>query len=184
MKRVFVCSPYAGNVDRNHAIAVELCRMVLARGDAAYAPHVHYHGILEDQVPEDRELAIASGLAYLETCDEILAYVGSGISQGMKRELACARALGKSVVEINELPARRELMTKVKRKKYVCVRQNGETFITWAESPAAAKEQCASVAWQPWRVLRLPGAVQIDWVQEDLPCAVVACTATMAATQE
>jgi hypothetical protein len=65
---------------------------------------VHYHGLLDDAVPVDRELAIACGLAYLETCDEVLAYVGRGISQGMARELACARALGKPVVEVHELP--------------------------------------------------------------------------------
>ena len=62
-------------------------------------------------------------------------------------------------------------MQKVKRKKYVCVRQDGETSVAWAESPAAAKEQCVDVAWEPWRILRLPGAVQVDWVQEDLAAA-------------
>jgi hypothetical protein len=64
-------------------------------------------------------------------------------------------------------------MKKIKRKKYVCLRVDGETFVTWAESPEEAREDCMNTtSWVPFKVIRLPGAVQTDWVQEELETAV------------
>ncbi len=42
--------------------------------------------------------------------------------------------------------------------------------MTWAETPAEARSQCVDVAWEPFKIVRLP-AVQVDWVQEELPKA-------------
>ena len=60
-------------------------------------------------------------------------------------------------------------MTKVKRKKYVCLRQDGETFVVWAESPKEAREAC--IVWTPWKILRLPGSLQVDWMEQTLPAS-------------
>jgi len=57
----------------------------------------------DDSVPEQRETGIACGLAYMECCDEVWAFTGNGISNGMRRELDRAGQLGKPILEIAEV---------------------------------------------------------------------------------
>jgi hypothetical protein len=92
VKRVFVCSPYRGDVKRNVAIARAACHDVLRAGDAPFAPHVLYPGLLDDDVPEQRAFGIGAGLAWLAVADEILV-VGEP-TEGMRAEIAAAETLG------------------------------------------------------------------------------------------
>ncbi len=39
----------------------------------------------------------------MEVCDEVWAYTGDGVSDGMRREIAHARSLGKPVIELTEV---------------------------------------------------------------------------------
>jgi nucleoside 2-deoxyribosyltransferase len=103
MKRIFVCSPFAGDTKNNVLVAQRLCLKAMTAGHAPFAPHLLYPGFMDDAVPAHREAGIACGLAYLETCDEIWAYVGSGISSGMRREIELATALGKPVIHLTEV---------------------------------------------------------------------------------
>ncbi len=103
MKKIFVCSPFAGEVDRNVRIAKRLCRMVMKAGHAPFAPHLLYPRFTDDTVPTQRATGIACGLAFMETCDEVWAFVGNGISSGMRQEIDHARRLGKPVVGIAEV---------------------------------------------------------------------------------
>lgn len=100
MKRVFICSPYAGDITRNVAIAQEICRDVIADGHAPFAPHLLYPQILDDADPAARETGMTCGLAFMETCHEVWAYVRDGVSPGMQRELDHAKSLGLPVVEL------------------------------------------------------------------------------------
>jgi hypothetical protein len=84
-------------------VAQRLCLKVVAEGHAPFAPHLLYPGFMDDAVPEHREAGIACGLAYLESCDEVWAYVGSGISSGMRREIDHAVLLGKPVIRLAEV---------------------------------------------------------------------------------
>ena len=103
MKRVFICSPFAGDIERNVEVAKKLCRMAMDQGYAPFAPHLLYPTFTDDSVPEQRETGIACGLAYMECCDEVWAFTGNGISNGMRRELDRAGQLGKPILEIAEV---------------------------------------------------------------------------------
>ncbi|HRT64760.1 MAG TPA: hypothetical protein P5540_08010 [Candidatus Hydrogenedentes bacterium] len=103
MKRVFICSRFAGDVDRNIETARKLCRQAVERGHAPFAPHLLYPQFMDDTKPKEREVGIACGLEFMTVCDEVWAYVGDGVSDGMRREIAQAQRLGKVVAELTEI---------------------------------------------------------------------------------
>lgn len=92
MKRIFVCSPYSGDVKANVALAVALCREVALRGDAPLAPHLYLPQALDDADPAERRLGMAAGVAWLQVADEIM--IAGAISPGMHREIVAADQLG------------------------------------------------------------------------------------------
>lgn len=100
MKRVFICSPYAGDVQDHIAIAEHLCWEAIVRGCAPFAPHLLYTRFLDDNSPSEREKGIACGLAFLEACDEVWVYTSEGVSDGMWREIEHAQRLGIPTVEL------------------------------------------------------------------------------------
>lgn len=101
MKRIFICSRYAGDTVHNEAIAERLCRKVIEAGHAPFAPHLLYPRFLSDHRREERELGVTCGLLWLAVCDELWAYTEEGVSDGMRRELAYAHARGIPVVEVS-----------------------------------------------------------------------------------
>lgn len=99
MKKIFICSPYAGDVERNVWVAETLCRLVIDQGAVPFAPHLLYTRFLDDDDPEDRQKGIACGLAFMAVCDEVWAYTGDGVSAGMEQEIKQAKSLGKQVID-------------------------------------------------------------------------------------
>lgn len=102
-KRVFICSRYAGDVERNVLTAVALCRTAIEASCAPFAPHLLYARFLDDNDPAQRECGISLGLEFMAVCDEVWVYIGDGISDGMRREMEHARKIGKPVVEVLEV---------------------------------------------------------------------------------
>jgi len=98
MKRIFVCSPYAGDVELNELIAETLCHQLVKMGYAPFAPHLFFTRFLDDNFQEEREIGIRTGLTFLDVCDEVWVYTGNGISSGMQHEIEYAETLGKPVV--------------------------------------------------------------------------------------
>ncbi|MCE9635603.1 MAG: hypothetical protein K8T90_07855 [Planctomycetes bacterium] len=92
MKRIFVCSPYRGDVAANVEVARAACREVLRAGDAPFAPHLLYPDLLDDDVPVERALGIDAGRRWLAMSHEVL--VVGPLSAGMREEIATAEALG------------------------------------------------------------------------------------------
>lgn len=92
-KLVYVCSPVRGDVEANVAKAKEYCKTVLIMGYIPLAPHVAYSGMLDDEIPEERETALALGLALVRRCDELWIF-GDHISEGMKGEIELAKEIG------------------------------------------------------------------------------------------
>jgi len=90
MKRIFVCSAYAGDIEANTAKAIEYCRRVIAEGHAPFAPHLLYPQMLDESNPADRAKGIACGLAWLDVCDEM--WVFGLVSSGMRQEILEATA--------------------------------------------------------------------------------------------
>lgn len=95
-RKVYVASPYAGDVATNTKNAVEYCRAVIDAGYMPLASHLLYPQILDDGKPAERELGLMFALAMLRMCDEV--WVFGPVSKGMAQEIEEARRLKKKLV--------------------------------------------------------------------------------------
>ncbi len=93
--KVYVISPYAGDINLHVKEAVSLCRLVISEQKIPIASHLMYPSILQDDDPAQRELGLLFGLELLSLCKE--AYVLSDgpedISSGMAGEIHEAKRL-------------------------------------------------------------------------------------------
>lgn len=99
-RKVYVASRYAGDVEKNVALAISYCRRVMDAGYMPVASHLLYPQILNDNDPDERELGLLFGLALLRMCDEV--WVFGEVSEGMAREIEEARRLNKKLRIIEE----------------------------------------------------------------------------------
>lgn len=85
MKRVIIESPYAGNVKENIEYAKLCMKDSLSRGEAPIASHLLYtqEGLLDDNIPQEREQGIKAGLAWCEVAEVHAFYIDHGFSAGM-----------------------------------------------------------------------------------------------------
>jgi hypothetical protein len=83
--RVVVESPYKGEVERNLAYLRACWLDCLRHGESPYSSHALYTqpDVLDDSVPEERELGIRAGFAWAEAADLRAFYVDLGVSDGM-----------------------------------------------------------------------------------------------------
>jgi hypothetical protein len=92
--RIFVCSRLradtADGLAANIARAKRICRNVALHGFSPYAPHLFFTQFLNDSIPAEREAGIVGGIEWLRASQELWAYVGDGVSDGMEREIALA----------------------------------------------------------------------------------------------
>lgn len=84
---VVIESPYAGDVARNTRYARACLLDSLKRGEAPFAGHLLYTQVLDDTVPEQRELGLQAHLALLERATRVVVYGDLGLSAGMKAAL-------------------------------------------------------------------------------------------------
>lgn len=101
MKLVFICSPYRADDDdplervktiqRNIQMARTGCRIAVERGFIPIAPHLYFPQFLREDT--EREIGIGMGLHMLSMCDELWV-LGRKVSDGMAKEISCARELG------------------------------------------------------------------------------------------
>lgn len=93
MKRVILESPYAGDIERNIKYARECLKDSLKRGEAPIASHLLYtqKDVLDDNIPEERQLGINAGLAWKKVADLHVFYVDFGMSEGMKYAIEYAK---------------------------------------------------------------------------------------------
>lgn len=87
---VYICSPYAGDVDANTAAARGYCRHAVETGYIPIAPHLLFPQFLNDADPKERELGLFFGNALMSKCSEVWVF-GSRISPGMEAEINRAR---------------------------------------------------------------------------------------------
>ena len=93
MKLVYICSPYAGDIENNVRFAKAACRYAMRQGCAPVAVHLLYPQILNDTVPSERKIGIRMGLRVLASCEELWA-CGDTVSHGMSCEIGKAGRLG------------------------------------------------------------------------------------------
>lgn len=86
MKLVILESPYAGDILRNIYYARICIADSLVRGEAPIASHLLYtqEGILDDNIPEERQLGIDAGLAWKTVAEATVVYADFGITEGMQ----------------------------------------------------------------------------------------------------
>jgi hypothetical protein len=89
MKRVVIESPLGAAsrdlINDNKVYACQCMRDCLRRNEAPYASHLLFDqvGILDDQIPAEREQGIKAGFAWGEAAEAVIFYVDKGISRGM-----------------------------------------------------------------------------------------------------
>ena len=88
---VFICSPYAGDVETNVCNARAYSRFAVERGYIPIAPHLLFPQFMDDSDPEERDLALFMGIALMTKCAELWAF-GARVSPGMAAEIAKATA--------------------------------------------------------------------------------------------
>jgi hypothetical protein len=97
MRRVFVASPFAGNLWQRHLnrqYARKCLADALKRGEAPFAPHLLYPQCLDDGATLQRALGIAAGTAWLFMAEACAVYVDRGISVGMLEDIDAAESTG------------------------------------------------------------------------------------------
>ena len=100
-RKIYVVSPYAGDVDANVCAAVGYCRHVINEGYMPIASHLLYPQILNDDIPAERDLGLLFGLALLALCDEV--WVFGSPSPGMAQEIEEAKRLNKKLRYFEEV---------------------------------------------------------------------------------
>lgn len=96
MRLVIIESPFAGDVEKNTRYARACVRDSLLRGEAPIASHLLYtqEGILNDDVPEERQHGIDAGLAWRTVAQASVVYTDLGISKGMEYGIKAAQDAG------------------------------------------------------------------------------------------
>lgn len=86
MTPVILETPYAGDIENNVAYARKCMRDCLLRGETPYASHLLYTqpGVLDDLIPEERNLGIEAGLVWGSFAKKTVVYQDRGISKGME----------------------------------------------------------------------------------------------------
>ena len=98
-KFVYICSPCRGDYEQNIQKARAYCRAVTQfyPDIIPIAPHVYFTQFLNDNIPNERSLAMEAGLALLDMCDEIWVYGLDNPSEGMQAEIDYALKNGITV---------------------------------------------------------------------------------------
>ena len=109
MKKIFICSPYRGNIEENAKKAVYYAGIVAKTGNVPVVPHIYFLIFLDENNPNERMTGIEMGLELMDVCDEVYVF-GFNITEGMKFELEHARKTRKPVRlfdrEFNEVNTR------------------------------------------------------------------------------
>lgn len=95
-QKVYIVSPYAGDVKSNVNNAIRYCRYAINRKKIPVASHLLYPQMLNDNIPEEREIGTLYGLSLLAICDEIWCF-GDELSPGMEKEIKEAKRLKKRI---------------------------------------------------------------------------------------
>ena len=104
MPLVLIESPFAGDVETNIKYARACMRDSLKRGESPFAMHLLYtqDGILNDDIPEERNLGIEAGLAWGRSARKTVVYTNLGVTPGMELGIQRAREEGRDI-EYREL---------------------------------------------------------------------------------
>lgn len=83
---VYICSPFAGNTERNLEKARHYCRFAVRNACIPLAPHLLFPQFMDDTVAAERSLAMFMNMVLLRKCEQVWVF-GSAISAGMAVEI-------------------------------------------------------------------------------------------------
>ena len=87
---VYICSPYAGEIEKNVKAAQEYSSFAVEKGYIPIAPHLLFPQFLNDANPKERQLGLFFGNALMSKCSEVWVF-GNRISAGMEAEINRAK---------------------------------------------------------------------------------------------
>ena len=76
---VYICSPFAGEVEKNIEAARNYSRFAVDKGYIPIAPHLLFPQFLNDADPRERQLGLFFGNALMSKCSEVWVF-GNRIS--------------------------------------------------------------------------------------------------------
>jgi hypothetical protein len=101
--RVFVVSPYSGDVEANVEYAIACVRDCFVRGEVPFAGHLLYPQCLDDEDPLEREQGMHAGIVWMGVVDRVVVYTDRGFSPGMLHDITEASKKHR-IVEFRRLP--------------------------------------------------------------------------------
>ncbi|MCU6719488.1 DUF4406 domain-containing protein [Porcipelethomonas ammoniilytica] len=87
---VYVCSPYAGDIENNVANAKKYSRFTVENNAIPVTPHLLYPQFMDDANEKEREMAMHFNYVLLGKCTELWVF-GGVVSRGMAREINVAK---------------------------------------------------------------------------------------------
>ena len=87
---VYICSPFAGDVETNVEAARRYSRFAVDSGYLPVAPHLLFPQFMNDNDPKERDLAMFFGNVLMSKCAELWVF-GETISPGMTAEIDRAK---------------------------------------------------------------------------------------------
>ena len=93
---VYICSPYAGDMDGNMEKARRYCKFAVRSGAIPLAPHLLFPQFMDDTNPGERALAMFMNMVLLGKCDQLWVF-GKNISEGMAAEIGKAEKRGMAI---------------------------------------------------------------------------------------
>lgn len=94
-KKVFICSPFRGDMEGNARKAAVYSRMACDRGYLPIAPHLLFPQFLNEGIEAERQLGISMGMELLLDCEEV--WVFGKATEGMQAEIAFATEQRKKI---------------------------------------------------------------------------------------
>ena len=114
-KKVYICAPLGGNVERNLNQVRKYARYALICGTAPVVPHF-YALCLNDAIPKEREIGMAAGLSLLWFCDEMWIF-GNEITAGMADEIQFCKTLNVKTRKVRDSEIKKVLGGKIHEKE-------------------------------------------------------------------
>ena len=107
MKKVYICAPLGGDVEKNLERVKRYTRYALMCGTAPVVPHF-YALCLDDDIKEEREIGLAAGLGLLWFCDELWV-CGETVTEGMQKEIQFCKHLNIKIRHVSEKEIRKKI---------------------------------------------------------------------------
>lgn len=98
MEKVYICSPYRGDIEKNTELARRASRYAVDKGYLPIAPHLLFPQFMEEET--EREKALEMNYFILRVCHELW-IIGDRLTAGMKTEINKAAEMGIKIKAID-----------------------------------------------------------------------------------